>query len=345
MKKLFVLMILASVVPAAAADTAVIPYKVQSPSRECPVSNGAEYAKLMGIAAAVKKGFTIYAPADLDRDLASTGINPQETVTAEDIGSIVRRRSLDYIISGTLSHTENGFFAESVIYSASRSGVIARSRVEAPTLLECAAEDMRVLMTQFPTETNEARLNAVDCVVVLDTSYNMAPEWASVKQGLASFSGTLFDQFSGSRVFIVPFGDAAPAPNLNDCTSVFALKNELDDIKLKGGAPGKKLLAAIDYAVSNAPWSGTSARMILVVSNTPMGKTPFPEKTALRARKKGISIYPVCMGKASRDGGDVYTRIAAAGNGARFDTTYHQRLITHKGEPVRALYGAGPCFL
>lgn len=346
-KPLLSLVILATGIAASHAEVAIVPYRVEDPSAYFGKSAGEEYAKVLGVALHVRKRIQVYSPRDLDLDLRSRSISPQGTIGRDSLALLGRSRALDSIIVGTLVRSGSSFITESTLFSPRDGKILARSRVKADSLFACAQKEAAELFVAMPDRsTTSAGGDSTQIAFVVDASYNISREWASVKRGLVECAGALSDGWSlPVRAFLVPFSENRPLPHgVKVLTSPALLRSELDTIRLKGGAGGEDFSKALSYAVKNLSWQRGGAKAVVAIINTPLRKTPFVEQYALRASRSGITLHAVALGKCDRETQDLLRRCAAAGRGRFHTVAYRQRAYEASGQGLDLLMESGRLF-
>lgn len=329
------------------AEVAIIPYRVEDPSAYFGKSAGEEYAKVLGVALHVRKRIQVYSPRDLDLDLRSHSISPQGTIGREALALLGRSRALDSIIVGTLARSGTSFIAESTLFSPRDGKVLARSRVKADSLFACAQKEAAELFVSLPDRsTSSAGGDSMQIAFVVDASYNMSREWASVKKGAIECAGALSDGWSAPvRVFLLPFSENRPLPHgVKALTSPALLRSELDTIRLKGGAGGEDFSKALSYAVKNLSWRRGGTKAVVAIVNSPMRKIPFVEQHAIRASRSGITLHAVALGKCDRETKELLRRCAAAGRGRFHTVAYRQRAYEASGQGLDLLMESGRLF-
>ena len=334
-------------VPLGAAEIAVIPYRIEDPSAQFDERTGEEYAKLLGLALALKKGMRPYSPRELEIDMRSFSIDPRRSLSAESLNALGRGRYIDLILTGTLSRVGGLLISESVLYSPAQGRVLARERTQAENLFALVERDVRGVFVTYPDRAIAgARAAAIDAAVVLDASYAMSGEWEPVKRGIEVFASAISGGWEASlRLYITPFSDrkgAAPGPRA--LGSPLSLKRELASITPKAAAGPGALGKALVQAVDGVPWRDGAVRVLLVVSNSPIRDTALAERMALKARKKGIAIYTVPLGRIGGEEAEAMRQMAITGRGRSLPAAYRQRVYDTEGKAIDVFMQSGRLF-
>ncbi|HON78002.1 MAG TPA: vWA domain-containing protein [Spirochaetota bacterium] len=331
---------------AAAAEIAVVPYKIENPSSIFPVETGAEYAKLLSVAAIIRKELEVYSPRDIDADIRRKNIDPQGTVTEENLYLLGKSRYLDHVLIGSLFRKGGQYVSESLLYSVRDRKVLVTARVQSPDLFELAEKEIQAVFTQYNDVRRASQSKPVDAAFVIDMSYNVAGEWDALKRGISRFASVLTDGWSlDARITIVPFskqhsGNSA-VPNLK---TAYALKKGLERLRPGGGGTVSDFETAMLHAVKSIPWRGRASKVMTVISNSPLTRSRYLENYAYIARKKNITIYTVSLGKMSARGRGCLKDMAVIGNGDHYNAAYHQRVFDARGGAVDLFMEDGRLF-
>lgn len=331
----------------ASAEIAVLPYKIDSPSENFPAGLGEEYAKIMAVAAAVSRGIEVHHPRDIGTDLRRNGLDPQGTITKDELDTLGRSRLIDAFLVGTLFRTKGAYVSESILYSVKSGRVIARSSVKSADLLELAEKELaRVYPEGGGARGSSAAAKKVDIAFVIDLSYNVKRDWEEVRKGVRALSRGVSDNWSGgARVNIVPFSTV----NSPD-KSTLALKTELGVSETlgrlvpKGGNDRNTIEKALSDAVNNVSWRTDSSKFMVVISNS-----PFPAGTRLQhyahfAKRKGITVCTVALGDVTGEGRDYLRELSQIGGGFHADAAYHGKLFEARGEEIDLYLEGGRLF-
>lgn len=313
-----------------AQEVAVIPYSVETIERDFTVEAGSEYAKSVGLAAAVYKDVPVFSFRETVKGLSSMGLDPQGTITAEDITTLCKSRYLSYAVLGRISKVSGGYISKSILYSVSSNGVVAKADVKARTIPELAAREAEELFSRFKDTDDAPSSSETDIAVVLDCSYTMKQEWGDISSALIRLVSGAIDGRPGTRIHLVPFAETfslkSPLPVIE---TVPAIKSSLSEIKLKGGGTGKALAGALNSAIENTSWR--SERKILVLSNSPVNDASL-DRYALRAKQRNISVHTISFGNTAPRDTEILRRLSSMTKGNHDSVSYRQKMFTSKAE-------------
>ncbi|HQO02084.1 MAG TPA: vWA domain-containing protein [Spirochaetota bacterium] len=343
-----VLLLLAACILAdqAEAEVAVFPYKIENPSVYFPVTTGTEYAKLLSVASIIKKGLEVYSPRDIDADVRRKNINPQGSVTEENLYHLGKSRYIDHVLIGSLFRKGGQYVSESLLYSVKDRKVLVTARVRGSNLFELAEKEVQAVFTQYDDVQRAAQNMPVDAAFVIDMSYNVAAEWNAIRKGVSRFASVLTDNWTmNAGITVVPFstghsGNSA-AHNLK---TAFSLKQALDRLHPRGNGTVSDFENALSHAVRSIPWRSRSSKVMVLISNSPLERSRYLENYAYMARKKNITIYTVSLGRMHASGRGCLKDVAAIGNGDHYNVAYHQRVFDVKGSSIDLFFEDGRLF-
>ncbi len=328
------------------SEVAVIPYRIENPSQFFPVSLGADYAKLLSVAAIIRKGAEIYSPRELDADLRGKTINPQRTVTEEDLYLLGKGRYLDRILIGTLYRAGGIYTSESLVYSVRDRKVLFTSRVRASDLFELAEKEVKAVFAGRPDRVRRYRQSAVDAAVVCDLSSNSWTEWDYMKKGIMNFAEAISDHWSADlRVHIIPYSErTAMKRELMGLRTASAIKNSLDALIPAGGNTSETIEAALTNAVKNVAWRREAKRMVLFINNSPITRSRFLENIAYQARRDGLRVHTIGLGRMNGEGRVYLREVSTITRGLGLSAAYHQRLFNAEGRGIDLFMQDGRLF-
>jgi hypothetical protein len=274
-------------------------------------------------------------------------ISTQEVITKDDLDLLGRTRRIDYFLAGSLSRKGGKYVSESVLYSVREGRVIARAAVEDEDLLSLAGKEIREALVPFRNRktAREPDTGATeDVLFLLDLSYLMNADWPAVKEAVAGYAAELIDtRRADTRVYIVPFSDRnAYASSSVSVNSISSVRSELDKLKPAGGAGAEQFIQSLKYSLNSVRWR-QGGRTMIIISNSSFASREA-ETYAVTARKKGILIHAVSLGRIPGEGSEVLDRIASANGGVHAHASYHQRLFNAGGEPVEVYMENGRLF-
>ena len=328
----------------AAQEIAILPYSVETVTSDFPFDSGDDYAKLMGIAASIGKDLNVYPYATMKKEISKLGLDPQGTVTREDLALFCKSRYLGYVVAGRISHTEKGYESSSILYSADRDTVVGKVSVSARTLPELAEKESQKLFMTLADRREKELKKTLDIAVVLDTSYSSSREWPDIKKGLESLAIDLFDTWPGSRLFIIPFAQkfalrGVPEP----CETVPAVRERIGSFALKGGSTGNAVAGALSFTVENVPWKSGAARSVLIITNAPLERASL-EHSASRAKARRTMVSVVTLGSVAMNDCILYRRAATIAGGRFSSVSYRQRATDNRGNDYWLLMERGRLF-
>jgi hypothetical protein len=328
----------------AAQEVAVLPYAVETITADFPPESGDDYAKLIGVAASIDKEISVYSYRTMKQEIAKLGLDPQGTITREDLSLFCKSRYLSYAVAGRISHTTKGYESSSVLYSVDRDTVVGTVHASARTLPELAAIESGKLFLTMADRHEKERKQSHDLVIILDTSYSVSREWPDIKKGLEGLAVDLFDAWPGSQIHIIPFAENFSLNGLpKPCETVPAVRERLSSFTLKGGSNGNALTRAFDFALGNILWRSDSARSMLILTNAPLGTTSV-ENSASRAKNRRAPVSVIALGNIDFRDSTLYSRVAKAGGGSFTAVSYRQRATDNRGNDYYLLMQKGRLF-
>ncbi|HNX59020.1 MAG TPA: VWA domain-containing protein, partial [Spirochaetota bacterium] len=330
---------------ARAEDMAVLPYAVETISRDFTVDEGSEYAKLVALGARIEKNIDVYSFRETEKDIARLALDPQGKISKDDLNLFCKSRYLQYAVIGRVSKTDGGFAARGVLYSASRNEVIARSSVKGRTIAECAARETDELFSRFSdaVKKKEGR-KAKDLVILLDASYTVTQDWKDIYRGLVSLTSGLIDGSPDTDIHLIPYAEKFKSygsyPSIG---SVPAMKEALDALKKRGSGSGKAFGAALTFALDNVSWRSDADRTLLVIANSPVDDTSL-DRYGTRAKKMRVRIHTIILGNVSGRDSELYRRLSRMTGGVSSDVSYRQTVFDKKGDEYYLYMNGGRLF-
>lgn len=315
----------------AAQEIAILPYSVETVTSDFPFDSGDDYAKLMGIAASIGKDLNVYPYATMKKEIAKLGLDPQGTLTREDLALFCKSRYLSHVVAGRVSHTDKGYESSSILYSAERDTVVGKVSVSARTLPELAEKEAQKLFMTLADRREKEMKKTMDIAVIVDTSYSSSREWPDIKKGLESLAVDLFDTWPGSRLFIIPFAQTFALRGVPEaCETVPAVRERMSSFTLKGGSTGNAVADALSFTIENAPWKSGAARSVLIITNAPLDRASL-EHSASRAKARRTQISVVTLGSVAMNDSILYKRAATIAGGRFSPVSYRQRATDNRG--------------
>ncbi|MDY6932851.1 MAG: VWA domain-containing protein [Spirochaetota bacterium] len=308
---------------------------------------GKEYAKLLGAAISIKKGLEIYPPTQLQTFLHKLSLNPQRSITEEDLQILSRAIHSDYFLLGGLSWVKDLYLSESILYSIRDQRIVSRSREKSNSLLQLAEKEVASIFYNYTDKTmGETPDLCLDVALLIDISHSIRSEWRSVNNGVLDLSRSIFDIWNiNSRVNIVPMStDHSYDENLMYHTSLFKIKKGLSNLKPGGICSTQILEKALANTLNNSFWRDNSDKIIIVVMNSILQSGRFLERFALRARGRGIQIFTIGLGWMSHKSMEILERLSIIGKGLHFAASYHQRLFDTSARIIDIFMESGRLF-
>jgi hypothetical protein len=350
MKKTLSLLLLPLVAVIAAAgalfpETAILPYRVENPSEFLTVEQGADYARLLSLAAVVsKRELVIASPGLLEGDLKGLGIDPASVITAEDLSRLGRRGRFDYILLGTLTKVKKSYRSESVLFSTAERRICGNFRVSARSLFKLAEAEMKEAFVQYRDRKSARESSTLDLAFVVEMSYAMGGDWISVKRAVYGLASRAVDTLGiDTRIYFIPYSKKAAAQ------SGFAVHNSLNQLRKNleaqtpTGASGG-FDRALEYAVKNIAWRQGAKKIIIILAASGFPDSRVAEQYGVRAGKMGIAVHGISGGAMRDDQDTVLERLADASGGMNLGVAYHQRAYDKDGGAVELYMEGGRLF-
>jgi len=335
---LFVCVVYLSLCVTSFADTAVLPYKVESADSSYDEALGVEYAKLVSLAMYIQKGIAIYSHDLLEKDLKEFSIDPQGVVGSEDLNMLGKSRYIDRIQIGTLIKTKKGFAVKSVVYDVAAQKIVSRCSEYADTLFELANTEMRSLYLTIPDSTIAMGKNIYDVAFLIDNSYSAQREWKDIKRGIIALCDSISDNWADMRVYIVPMLSQSKKIGTYAITSATTLDDHLQELSLNKGIV-KSITPQLTYIAKGIPWRKDAKKLCIILAASSCN---YNEGRSLRfiLKQNNVSVYAIGTGSLTHD-----DRVALSQLGdSYYDITYHQRMYDVNGNPVDVFCEAGRIF-
>ncbi|MDA3899783.1 MAG: hypothetical protein PF637_04610 [Spirochaetes bacterium] len=307
-----------------AREIAVMPYLVETTSAAAAENIDFEYASLLGVAAVVEKGLSFYSMEQLKRDFKATGINPRAVLTEDDMQLLARRRMLRYIAAGTIYKTSKGYIAKTVLYDGVSNRIIAKSSVSGSTLFDTAQKDIRELFLYTNNSQSSAGETAqVESVLLLDLSYNMNRERATLVDSLKSHYESLFRSYPGSRLHCVLFNTRIK-PSVKTFTTSGSLNVFLDSLNFNAGNNDDSISSALGSVIGDIILKKGSSRYLLMPINSNLKKSSLLVRFGNRAASKKIMVFPMLGARMDSTNTAAFRSLGERTGGAAHSLLYHQ---------------------
>ena len=234
-----------------------------------------------------------------------------------------------------------------MLYSVRDRKIVARVRVGDEDLFRLAEQEVKEAFVQYRNRdlTAAGSVPNMDVVFLLDLSYRINNDWASVKEAIVECSADCIDSLRiDTRVYIIPFSDrtAYPAASVS-INSIAAVRTELDKLNPAGGPGADNFIKSLRYAVQNVRWRPAARKIIILIADSSPGSR-FDEKYAVLARNKGISIVSISLGQVAGDQAEVFDRLSSITGGVHYHAAYHQKLYDVEGRSVELYFENGRLF-
>lgn len=320
------------------ADTAVLPYKVESADSSYDDTLGAEYAKLVAVAMYIQKGIAIYSHDLLEKDLQEFSIDPQGVVGSEALDTLGKSRYIDHIQIGTLTKTKKGFAVKSLVYDVATQKIVSRCTEYADTLFQLAHAEMRSLYLNYPDNELVLSKSVYDIAFLIDNSYSAASEWKDIKRGIIALCDSISQSWSDTRVYVVPMLSASKKIGTYAITSATTLDDHLQELSLTKGMV-KSVAPQLTYIAKGLPWRKDAKKLCVIIAASSCN---YNESRSLRFILKKNNVTIVAIGTGALTHAD---RVALSQLGdSYYDITYHQRMYDVSGTPVDVFCEAGRIF-
>lgn len=320
------------------ADTAVLPYKVESADSSYDETLGAEYAKLVALAMYIQKGIAIYSPDLLEKDLQEFSIDPQGVVESYKLDMLGKSRYIDRIQIGTLTKTKKGFAVKSIVYEVATQKIVSRCTEYADTLFELATTEMRSLYLNYPDNPFTLSKSAYDIAFLVDNSYSAKPEWKDIKRGIIALCDSISDNWSDMRVYVVPMLAHSNKIGVEAITSATTLDDALQELSLTKGIV-KSITPQMNYVAKSLPWRKDAKKLLVIIAASSCN---YNEVRSLRFILKKNNVSIVAIGTGSLEHTDRVALVNIADS--YYDITYHQRMYDLTGTTVDVFCEAGRIF-
>lgn len=329
------------------AEIAVLPYRVINPQDEFNEATGKEFSKMIGVGALVmKRGVVLTSPRDIEIDFAKFNIDPQDTVSAEELQMIGSSRKIDFFIIGSIRKTREGFQTESFLYSVKDKRKINRSHAKAGNLHALAWIEIKELLISFRDKKEKGTHQELDVLFLVDSSYANYNDSKKIKNGVVQFLRKKIDTDRiDTRAYIIPNSSKSGYDRLiQGHNAIDAIEKKLESLSFQGQSDRENFERSFAYGVNNIRWRTNSQKKIIIITNSVIGKGGGNERHALKARKLGIKIYAISLGKMSGDDNSMLKRMCEMTGGLHYAVAYHQTVFNAEGEKIELYLFNGRLF-
>jgi hypothetical protein len=333
-KTIIIISVLLMTQVALSAEIAVIPYRVVNSSKYFKQSTGEEYAKILSVAGLYKKNIRVTSLFDLKKDMKRIGLKSSRLISKEDLLTVGRVQRIDYFLLGSLIKRKGFYISKSVLFSVKEKRVLIRSQFKSRSLFKLAEKESYRMYLPFSSRAVKKRNNKVDLVFVVDLSYNSSLEWPMIKRKIHSLTAGLIDSHGlNVNLKFIPW-----SPNrLKSYTSkghITGFKRYLSGLKPRGRGDGNRLKKALYGALQTSLWRKKSKKMLMIISNTAVNDSFFVDRYALLARRKGVSIATLTLGRLSGKNVSQMWRLSYMTEGKNYRAAYYQKIFDISGEPL-----------
>ena len=331
-----------------ASEVAILPYKVNNPSKYFPKRKGKEYAKLLSCIALIKKKITVTSPRDIDIDLRRLKINPNGIITGHSLYQLGKTRYLDYILSGTITKAGGTYISRSVLYSVSEKKVILKINKKSKNLFKLARSEVNEAFVRFDDIIIDYSKSAgtVDTVFIVDLSYSINKDWGSIKYSIINFVSRLIDRRGiDSKICVIPFSDRLSTANhIFSENSVRDIKKGLKGLNPVGGTSYEGFTKALRYAVKSVRWRRGASKKIIVIANSDINRARQSQNYAYMAGRMGIKINTISLGHLQGDKSEIVRSISSTSGGVHKHVSYYQKMYDKNASPINIYYENGRMF-
>jgi len=329
---------------------AVLPYRVAVSSDQLTPDSGRDYGRLLALTLRITKKIDVASNRNVSADLTRARINYRKKITADDLVRLGAHGLYEYILLGTLSTRGAEIQSRSILYSVREKRVLMRFKSTAGNLPLLAQKDLREAFASYRARTFDETPASLDLLVMVDLSANIRVEWPSVRRDLLKRAGELIDSAGiDTRLYILPFGEKYSYRHVTLFhNNLQGLKNHLKRLNPRGAGGGHKLLSDLSRGINNIRWRSGAVKKIVLISNSSITGKGYPEHFGMMARKKGITITSILMGKLNHVPGEKYHRLSSSSGGNLRYLSYRQRVYDANGSPHwlyfqrgRLLHGEG----
>lgn len=348
MKKTVFIFFLLFLYASASAEIGVIPFRVENPSVNFKSEEGIDYARLLSVAALLKKDVDLHSPEQLYLDMKRNNLNYTGTITTADLNKLGRPLHLNQIILGTLYRSGGKYISETMLYSVREDRILFRNKNSASTLYKLAEADINDLFTLYPDKrkTEQSGAPEADIAILMDLSYNSISDWDSIKDAVISFSSKLIDSHGiNTRIYVVPFSErVSPDRTSVSDNSISSLRNTLDRMNPSGPPSAGQFRKAFNYAVNNLRWRSDADKSIIIMSASPVNEAAGTAVTAERASRRGIKVHAVKYGSLNSDTASVIDALTRFSSGISVFVSYNRSVYGPEGNEYNLYYQGGRIF-
>lgn len=325
------------------AEVAVLPYRVENPSQNFASDSGRQYAKLLSVALSLSTRLEVTSQRDILADMTRFGLNPDRTISADDLMSFSGNKGIDYILTGKLSKAGDKYISESILFSVKEKRTVQRAKITASSLFELTEKDVHEFFSMYEKAVPKYIDNVVDIAFLIDCSFAVSKEWPSIKEGIIALAESLTQRGRTSlRIYLIPFSQnhgfdkASVADN-----SIVRLKENLNRLRPAAAHSDASFVRGLEYAVKSILWRKDANRKIILITNSKLSTGSFPQQYAIMAQKAGIAVDSIMLGRLNHESAEIPTVLASGTGGAVNYATYHQRVFNTDGQGRELFFERG----
>jgi len=326
------------------AEIAVIPYRVLNSSKYFKQSTGEEYARILSVAGVYKKQIRVTSLFDLKKDMKRIGLSTSRLISKDDLLTLGRVHRIDYFLLGSLVRRKGLYVSKSVLFSVKEKRVLIRSQFKSRSLFKLAEIESYRMFLPFSNRRMERKNNKVDLVFVMDLSYNSSIEWPAVRNKIHSLTARLIDSYGlNVHVKFIPWS-RYKTPSYYSRGHITGLKKYLYSLRPRGRGSRGSFQKALSSALQNSSWRKKSHKALMVISNTPLKDSFLVDRYALLARRRGVPITTMTLGRLSGKNVSQLWRLSYMTEGKNYRASYYQKIYDIQGEPLHLLLENGRLF-
>ncbi|MCL1912063.1 MAG: VWA domain-containing protein [Leptospirales bacterium] len=323
----------------------VLPYRVENPSGDFADDSGRQYAKLLSVALSIGSKIEIISQRDILADASRLGINLNGPLDADDLLNIGRTKGINYVLTGKIAKGGGKYVSESMLFSIKEARIVNKAKTSSSTLFELVRKDVHELFPLHEKTLPQYASAAVDMVFLIDCSYSVSNEWAFIKQGITeAASGFAQRGKTNFRIYLAPFSSDYGFDKVSVSESLPALAANLAKLKPSGTYTDAAFGASVRYAVKNILWRPGASRRIVIITNSPISSKGFNEQYGVTAKKSGLAVDSIILGKLTYDSAIQPLSISSASGGSGSYVSYHQRVVAADGTGRDVFFERGRIF-
>ncbi|MDR3237577.1 MAG: VWA domain-containing protein [Spirochaetia bacterium] len=345
MKTLGCIILLVFLVPPVFGEVAVFPYRVENISSDFADDSGGQYSKLLSVALSLATRLDVTSQRDVLADAYRLKLNANSTISADDLMRLGQGKGIDYILTGKIAVSGGRYVSESILFSVKEGRSIQKAKTSAPSLFELAEKDVHEFFSFYEKPMPEYASAALDIAFIIDCSFAVTNEWNSIKQAVTEAGGYFSQRGKTSfRVYLVPFSGNYGFDKASVADSLLSLKNNLAKLKPSGAYTDASFGTAMRYAVKSILWRKNASRRIVIITNSRISSSGFPEQYGMLAKRAGLAIDSVLLGKLAYESAGVPLSLGSASGGLGRYVSYHQRAAAPDGKSRDVFFERGRIF-